>query len=60
MSAKVAPSDVEVEEHNIGTKKEPKIIKIYKIPTKENKERYIKLMKEFYDVFAWSYDDLKF
>ena len=27
--------------------------------TKDYKERYIKLMKEFYDVFAWIYDDLK-
>ena len=57
-SPKVAPSDAEVEECNIGTKKEPKIIKISKSITIENKERYIKLMKEFYDVFAWSYDDL--
>ena len=56
---KVAPSDAEVEECNIGIEKEPKIIKISKNLTIENKERYIKLMKEFYDVFAWSYDDLK-
>ena len=27
--------------------------------TKESRDKYIKLMKEFYDVFAWSYDDLK-
>lgn len=56
---KVSPSDAEVEECNIGTKQEPKIIKISKSLTKKNKERYIKIMKEFYDVFAWSYDDLK-
>ena len=58
-SSKVTPSDVEVEECNIGTKKEPKVIKISKNLTKEYKGRYIKLMKEFYDVLAWSYDDLK-
>ena len=58
-SPKVAPSDVEVEECNIGTKEDPKVIKISINLTKEYKERYIKLMKEFYDVFSWSYDDLK-
>jgi hypothetical protein len=56
---KVSPSDVEVEECNIGTEQEPKIVNISKNLTKENKERYIKLMKELYDVFEWSYADLK-
>jgi len=58
-SPKVAPSDAKVEECNIGTEKDPKVIKISKNMTKEYKERYIKLMREFYDVFAWIYDDLK-
>ena len=55
----MAPCNAEVEECNIGTKEDPKVIKISKNMTKEYKERYIKLMREFYDVFAWSYDDLK-
>ena len=58
-SPKVAPRDDEVEECNIGTEIDPKVIKISKNLTKESKEKYIKLMKEFYDVFAWIYDDLK-
>ena len=58
-SPKVAPSDTKVEEWNIGTKEYLKVIKISRNLTKDYKERYIKLMKEFYDVFAWSYDDLK-
>ena len=58
-NSKVSQSDVEVEECNIGIEKKPKVIKISKNMTKENKERYINLMKEFYDVFSWSYDDLK-
>ena len=58
-SPKVAPRDDEVEECNIGTEEDPKVIKISKNLTQESKERYIKLMKEFYDVFTWSYDDLK-
>jgi hypothetical protein len=58
-SPKVAPRDDEVEECNIGTKEDPKVIKISKNLAKESKEKYIKLMKEFYYVFAWTYDDLK-
>ena len=56
---KVTPNDVEVEDCNIGTEQEPGINKISKNLTIENKERYIKLMKYFFDVFAWSYEDLK-
>ena len=56
---KVTPNDVEVENCNIGTKQEPRIIKISKLLTIESKERYIKLMNDFFDVFAWSYDDLR-
>jgi hypothetical protein len=49
---KVTPNDVEVEDCNIGTKQEPRIIKIPRSLTIESKERYIKLMKDFFDVFA--------
>ena len=51
-SPKVALRDDEVEECNIGTKADPKVIKISKNLTKESRERYIKLMTEFHDVFA--------
>ena len=44
-SPKVAPRDEEVEECNIGTEADPKVIKISKNLTKESKEKYIKLMK---------------
>ena len=49
---KVAPNDVEVEDCKIGTEQEPIIIKISKSLTIEKKVRYIKLMKDFFDVFA--------
>ena len=55
----MAPRDDEVEECDIGTEEDPKVIKISKNMTQESKEKYIKLMKEFYDVFTWTYDDLK-
>lgn len=56
---KVTPNDVEVEDCDIGIEKEPRIINISKNMTTEIKERYIKLMKDFLDVFSWSYDDLR-
>ena len=55
----MTPRDEDVEECNIGTETDPKVIKISKNLTKESKEKYIKLMKESYDVLAWTYDDLK-
>ena len=56
---KVEPPKEIVEDKNIGTKENPKIIKLSKkLPAKE-KEGYVNLMKKYMDVFAWSYDDLK-
>jgi hypothetical protein len=48
-----------VEEYNIGTQEDPKIIKLSITVNPEVKERYVKLMKYFPDVFSWSYDNLK-
>ena len=56
---KVIPNSDEVEEYNIGTDVDIKIIKLSKALDSENKQRYITLMKEFSDVFSWSYEDLK-
>ena len=56
---KVEPIADVVEDINIGTESNPKIIKLSKkFPTKE-KEGYVNLMKKYTDVFVWSYDDLK-
>ena len=43
----------------MGTPQEPKMVKLYNGLPKEYKERYVELFKQFKDVFAWSYDDLK-
>ena len=56
---KVIPNSDEVENYNIGTNVDPKIIKLSKALYSGNKHKYITLMKEFSDVFAWSYEDLK-
>ena len=55
---KVNPIENAIEDRNIGTEENPKIINLSKnFPVKE-KEEYVNLMK-YTDVFAWSYEDLK-
>jgi hypothetical protein len=56
---KITANDEDIEDCNIGTQKDPKIIKLSKTLSPEIKQRYISLMKDFPDVFAWSYEDLK-
>ena len=48
-----------MEECNIGSEKKPKMIKLSKTLPARIKLKYIELFKEFFDVFAWSYEDLK-
>ena len=46
------PADNAIEDRNIGTKENPKIVKLSKnLPAKE-KEEYVNLMKKYTDVFA--------
>jgi hypothetical protein len=56
---KIIANDEDVEDCNIGTEENPIIIKLSKTLSLEVKQDYIKLMKDFLDVFAWSYNDLK-
>ena len=51
------PSDyIEV---NIGTKEEPRMVKIGKSTPKDEKEQIINLLREYRDVLAFTYDELK-
>ena len=56
---KVTPNNDEVKYFNISTDVEPKRIKLSKALDLKNRQKCVTLMKEFSDVFAWSYDDLK-
>ena len=51
--------ETNVEEHNIGNPTEPKVIKLSSTLPARIKQQYIALFKEFIDVFAWDYKDLK-
>jgi hypothetical protein len=58
-SPKLTANDGYVEDGNIGTREDPNIIKLSKTLSPEVKQRYINLMKEFPDIFASGYEDLK-
>jgi hypothetical protein len=58
-SRKITVNEVDVEDFNIGTLEDPKITKLSRTPSPEVKERYVKLMKEFPDVFSWRYDEMR-
>jgi len=57
---KMQPLNSDIEECNIGTEENSKMIKLSKTLPPDQKLKYVELFKEFQDVFAWSYEDLKF
>jgi hypothetical protein len=44
---------------NLGTQNNPKYVNLDKMISKEERKAYLKLFKQYQDVFAWSYKDLK-
>jgi len=55
---KVVEED-QVEDLNLGTYADPKIVKLSKRVPEEYKEKYLKLFQSYKYVFPWSYQDLK-
>ena len=55
----LVPTEKGVEDVNIGTADQPKLVKLSKTLSPEVKENYVKLLSKFSDVFAWEYSDLK-
>ena len=56
---KLKPVENTIEDKNIGTEENPKVVKLSKKLLAKEKDEYVNLMKKYTDVFAWSYDDLK-
>jgi hypothetical protein len=56
---KIEANGKEVEDCNIGTEEKPRIVKLSKSLPPKKKLKYIELFKEYSDVFAWGYEDLK-
>lgn len=53
------PTEKGVEEVNIRTTANPKMVKLSKALPQKMKAKYISLLSSFADVFAWDYSDLK-
>jgi hypothetical protein len=51
--------DVDVAECNISTEEDPKFVKLSSSLLREQRAKYTELLKEFSDVFSWSYEDLR-
>jgi ribonuclease HI len=51
--------NADVTECNIGIEKDPKFVKVSNIFSREQRDEYAKLLKEFVDAFAWTYEDLR-
>jgi len=56
---KLVPNYDDVEEVNIETVTQLKIIKLSRALLPAARHKYIDLMKEYADIFAWRYSDLK-
>jgi hypothetical protein len=59
VKGRVSNGDVDTAECNIDTQEEPKFVKLSSSLTKEQRAEYTELLREFADVFAWTYEDLK-
>jgi ribonuclease HI len=59
VKGRVSNEDTETTECNIGSQEKPRFVKLSSSLTREQKVEYTELLKEFVDVFAWTYEDLK-
>jgi hypothetical protein len=59
VKVKGSTENVDVTECNPGTEEDPKYVKLSSSLSKEQRVEYVKLLKEFSDVFSWKYEDLR-
>jgi hypothetical protein len=59
VKVKGSTDDADVTKCNIGTEKNPKFVKLSSSLSREQRVEYVELLKEFVDVFAWTYEDLR-
>ena len=48
-----------IQDNNLGTQENPRLVKLFSGVPLNFQEIYIKLFKNYVDVFGWSYEDLK-
>jgi ribonuclease HI len=59
VNCKTNSSSLSYEKVNLGTSENPQCINLGLGCSKQEKDAFVKLFKEFKDAFAWTYDDLK-
>jgi ribonuclease HI len=59
VKGKVSNEYADTSECNIGSQEEPRFVKLSSSLTSGQRVDYMELLKEFADVFAWTYGDLK-
>jgi hypothetical protein len=59
LKSTLQPQPEEVEDCDVGTKEEPRMVKISKYLPPEVKSKYKDLLGQYKDVFAWSYKELR-
>jgi ribonuclease HI len=59
VKGKVSNEDADTTECNIGSQEEHRFVRLSRSLTTEQRAEYTELLKEFADVFAWTYEDLK-
>jgi hypothetical protein len=59
LKSTLQPQLEEVEDCNIGTQEKPRLVKLSKYLPPEIKSKYVELLRQYKDVFAWSYDELR-
>jgi hypothetical protein len=59
LKSALQPQPKEVEDCDIGTTENPRLVKLSKYLSPETKNKYSKLLRKYKDVFAWSYEELR-
>jgi hypothetical protein len=59
LKSTLQPQPEEVEDCDVGTTKEPRIVKLSKYLPPEIKRKYKDLLRWYKDVFVWSYEELR-
>jgi hypothetical protein len=59
VKVKGSSENADVTECNLGTEENPKYVKLSSSLSKEQRVEYVKILKEFVDVFSWKYEDLQ-
>jgi ribonuclease HI len=59
VKGRISGDDANMTECNIGTPEEPKLVKLSRSLTEEQRVGYTEFLREFFYVFAWTCEDLK-